>query len=119
MAAVSSVSNMEQNPSEVEIAAVANAFKFARTQVLRARTEAQRANANRASLNHLKTFVEGVLGDIGDEDIRAALLTEPALRQWQNVFTSDTYDPINNYQLYEIIGDGVLKDAFLNYMVDL
>lgn len=114
-----SISNVEQNLSEVEIAAIANAFKFAITQKERARTELQRANADRASLEHLKAFVKGVLGDIGDEDIREALLTEPALRQWQNVFTSDSYDPVNNYQLFEIIGDAVLNDAFLNYMVDL
>src|SRR5690554_5520279 len=119
MAAVSSVSNVEQNLSEAEIAAIANAFKFARTQVERARTESQRVNADKASLEHLKAFVGGILGDIGDEDIRAALLSEPALRQWQNVFTSDSYDPVNNYQLFEIIGDAVLEDAFLNYMVDL
>lgn len=108
--------DFEQSPVNT---AAAEAFKLAKRQAVRAHTEDLRQRANTAALNHLRSLVAEILGEIGDDNIRAALLSKPALEQWQNVFISDTFDPINNYQLYEIIGDGALKNAFLNYMTDL
>jgi len=46
-------------------------------------------------------------------------LTEPdPLSVFQQSFTSPTYDPVNNYQVLEFIGDGIIKGINSQYTVE-
>lgn len=64
-----------------------------------------------------KTFIQGLLeqADIG-ADFRK-LLTEPEpLSVFQRAFTHSSYDPVNNYEVLEYIGDGILKAVNSQYI---
>jgi dsRNA-specific ribonuclease len=45
------------------------------------------------------------------------LLTDENLKEYGNAFTSDSADPINNYQIYEKLGDLSANKFISNYMI--
>ncbi len=46
------------------------------------------------------------------------LLTDAdSLKVWSMVLTAKTADPVNNYELYETLGDGVANNALVYYLV--
>lgn len=54
---------------------------------------------------------------IEDDDFREALLDEEQMPIWAAAFTHDTFDPNNNYEELEEIGDRMIEAAFPLYMM--
>lgn len=46
------------------------------------------------------------------------ILDDAHMPLWQCVFTHSSFDPINNYELWEYLGDKVLKHTFATYVID-
>src|SRR5690554_4827804 len=71
---------------------------------------------------HLRSFIESILINVFTEEedmhLLELLLTEESLRVWEMGLTHESFDPIDNYELFEIIGDARLGSDFVNYLAD-
>ena len=65
--------------------------------------------------NYLPQLLNTILQN---SDIVNKLLESQYLDIWKNSFTDITYDYLNNYETYEILGDTVLETCFTNYLMD-
>ncbi len=68
-----------------------------------------------------KDFVETILsflarGKLRQEYIRL-LTDDESMKVWSMVLTAKSADPVNNYELYETLGDGVANNALVYYLV--
>lgn len=63
-----------------------------------------------------KTFILNVFKDSKlSEKYLQVLVTPQALKMYETAFTSKNYDVVNNYELFEFIGDAVLGEAIVFY----
>jgi dsRNA-specific ribonuclease len=63
-------------------------------------------------VNFLKATLYPVSGDFTD-----LLLNNDNLNVWIQAFTEDSYDPVNNYDVLENLGDTVIKNVFTDYLL--
>jgi len=69
-------------------------------------------------------FILNVFKDLefGSEDNKEkylqVLITPNAIKMYQTAFTSKNYDAVNNYDLYEFIGDAILGNIIVKYFHD-
>ena len=67
--------------------------------------------------SNFKTFIQGLLeqADIG-ADFRQLITQPEPLKIFQQAFIHNTYDPVNNYEILEYVGDGVVKAVNSQYV---
>lgn len=53
-----------------------------------------------------------------DRRLFKEILEDDYMPLWQCVFTHASFDPVNNYELWEYLGDKVLKHTFATYVID-
>ena len=70
--------------------------------------------SNMVPVTNLKDYIYNLLTNIIDDP--KDYVTPEAMVIWTRAFTSDTYDPTNNYEEDEYVGDRVLKVAFPKYL---
>lgn len=64
-----------------------------------------------------KSYIKNLLKDADISEEYRDLLTEPEpLKKFQNAFTHISYDPDNNYEVLEFIGDGIVKAVNSQYI---
>ncbi len=67
----------------------------------------------------LKNFLIKFLGSwIESTDIITNLLNEKNFKTWKLGFTTDSYDPFDNYDVLEKLGDAIMKATFTEYIMD-
>lgn len=52
----------------------------------------------------------------GDRDLLLAITSDENMVYWQSVFFHSSYNAQNNYEIWEYLGDKVLKHVFANYV---
>ncbi|MBY0379605.1 MAG: hypothetical protein K2P99_04300, partial [Burkholderiales bacterium] len=68
-------------------------------------------------LQRLQSFIDSILQrTIKDPVVRARYIDRTAMPIWAQAFTHETVSPLN-YEDLEYRGDGVLKYAFLKYLM--
>lgn len=68
-------------------------------------------------INNLKRFLENYLRTIIRQEDIPLYVDENAMNVWVTAFTHETYDPSNNYENLEYLGDRVLKSVFPKYLM--
>ena len=64
----------------------------------------------------LRNFIYTTLAKfIPDEKVRTELVSEKAMPYWITAFTHESYDPLNNFEDLETLGDKMLKSVFIRY----
>lgn len=66
----------------------------------------------------LRGFVAGILVPILGEEMTIKLVGEQSMKVWMDAFTHETFNPINNYEALEYLGDMVLKSVFADYLMN-
>lgn len=67
--------------------------------------------------DNLKRFLQKLLGKIIEEQQIPLYVDESAMKVWMTAFTHETYDPSDNYENLEYLGDRVLKSVFPKYLM--
>lgn len=68
-------------------------------------------------LNNLLDYLKIIISPIVGRDNVKKYFTVRTLPIWVNAFTHESKSPIHNYEKLEFLGDGVLKLAFVEYLM--
>jgi hypothetical protein len=65
----------------------------------------------------IRARVHELLAPIMDPDQLEIMTSDQALQTWEKAFTNETFNPVDNYEELEILGDAVLKLTFVQYLL--
>jgi len=69
-------------------------------------------------MSSFRAFIQSLLKTATIDDEYVKILTgEPQMKIFQDAFTHKSFDPNNNYELLEIVGDGIIKGILTQYIV--
>lgn len=64
------------------------------------------------------TLIRDMLSIGNLSDTHSSYLVENYLNDFEQAFTHETIDPVNNYQTYEFIGDSIVNTCIIRYLYD-
>ena len=71
---------------------------------------------NEYTENELCNYITALLSSFLDESIIPHLVNTETMKEWNKCFTHVTFDPVNNYETYESVGDKVMSYTFKTFV---